>query len=152
MLELACYDVVDPHSNHYTWVTPLMFKILCYVWNYKPFCVCVYLTLKKAVHIWKRWKELNVEYQVDFGDLELVAKRISYFCLARNLFRPLGSTHNFPQSGWLILFLPDYLSGQHKLGKSAKHFLFAELLRSVLTSYCLLFNSSSSIDTMREAV
>ena len=34
-----------------------------------------------------------------------------------NLIRPLGSTHNFTQSGWLILFIPNHLSGQHKLGK-----------------------------------
>ena len=33
-----------------------------------------------------------------------VAERIPYFCLTRNLIRPLGSTHNFTQSGWLILF------------------------------------------------
>ena len=74
-----------------------------------------------------------------------VAERISYFCLARNLILPLGSTHNFTQSGWLILFIPDNLSGQHKLGKSAKHQTFSEMLRSGQTSYCLLFNSSSSI-------
>ena len=53
-----------------------------------------------------------------------IAERISYFCLARNLIRLLGSTHNFTQSGWLILFNRDHLSGQHKLGKSAKHFPF----------------------------
>ena len=52
-----------------------------------------------------------------------VAERISHFCLVSNLIRPLGSTHNFTQSGWLILFIPDYLSGQHKLGKPSKHFL-----------------------------
>ena len=28
-----------------------------------------------------------------------VAERISYFCLVCNLSRPLGSTHNFTQSG-----------------------------------------------------
>ena len=50
-----------------------------------------------------------------------VAEGILYFCLARNLIRPLESTHNFTQSGWLILFTPDHLSGQHKLGKSFKH-------------------------------
>ena len=72
--------------------------------------------------------------------LVTVAERISHFCLARNLIQPLGSTHNFTQSGWLILFSPDNLSGQHKLEKSAKH-----LLHSVQMSYCLLFNSSSSI-------
>ena len=37
--------------------------------------------------------------------------------MACNLIRPLGSTHNFTQSGWLILFIPDHLSRQHKLGK-----------------------------------
>ena len=50
-------------------------------------------------------------------DEEVVAERISYFCLARNLIWPLGSTHNFTLSGWLILFIPDHLSGQQKLGK-----------------------------------
>ena len=79
-----------------------------------------------------------------FWKKNTVAERISRFHLARNLIRPLESTHIFTQSGWLILFNPDYLSGQHKLGKSTKHFLFVELLRSVQTSYCLLFNSSSS--------
>ena len=76
---------------------------------------------------------------------ETVAERISYFCLARNLIWPLGLTHNFTQSGWLILVSPDHLSRQHKLGNSAKHFLFGELLCSVQMSYCLLFNNSSSI-------
>ena len=47
---------------------------------------------------------------------ECVAEGISHFCLTRNLIRPLGWTHNFTQSGWLILFIPDHLSGQHKLG------------------------------------
>ena len=42
----------------------------------------------------------------------------------RILIRPLRSTHNFTQSGWLILFLPDHLSGLHKLGKSVKHSLW----------------------------
>ena len=83
--------------------------------------------------------------------IPIVAERISHFCLARNLIRPLGSTHNFTQSGWLILFIPNYLSGQHNLGSRQTPSL-AEQLRSVQTSYCLLFNSSSSIDTMREGV
>ena len=48
----------------------------------------------------------------------LVAERISYFCLARNLIRPLGSTHIFTQSGWHILFSPDHLSRQHQIGES----------------------------------
>ena len=60
---------------------------------------------------------------LDYGRrLTYVAEWISHFCLTRNLIRPLGLTHNFTQSGWLILFNPDHLSGQHKLGKSAKHF------------------------------
>ena len=42
--------------------------------------------------------------------------------MARNLIWPLGSTHVFIQSGWLILFNPDHLSRQHKLGKASKHF------------------------------
>ena len=76
---------------------------------------------------------------------EFVAERISYFCLARNLIRPLGSTHNFTQSGWLIPFNPDHLSGQYKVGKLSNTLSFTELLRSGQTSYCLLFNSNSSI-------
>ena len=32
----------------------------------------------------------------------VVAERNSYFCLARKLIWPLGSTHIFPQWGWLI--------------------------------------------------
>ena len=67
--------------------------------------------------------------------------------MTRNLVRPLGSTHNFTQSGWLILFRPDHLSGQHKLGKlpsTSSSSSSSELLRSVQTSNCLLFNSSSS--------
>ena len=83
----------------------------------------------------------------------LVAERILHFCLAHNLIQPLGSMHNFTQSGWLILFNPNHLSGQHKLGKPSNT-LFGWTIRSVQTSYCLLFNSSSgsSFDTMREAV
>ena len=32
--------------------------------------------------------------------------------------------HNFPQSGWLILFNPDHLSGQHNLGKPSNTLSF----------------------------
>ena len=95
------------------------------------------------------WEKYEPTSPPSYG---FVAERISHFCLARNLIRPLDSTHIFNQSGWFVLIHLDYLSGQHKLGKSTKHFLFVELLRSVQTSYSLLSNSSSSIDTMREAV
>ena len=53
--------------------------------------------------------------------------------------------HNFTQSRWLILFNPDHLSGQHKFGKPSNTLSFSELLSSGQTSYCPLFNSSSSI-------
>ena len=36
--------------------------------------------------------------------------------------------HNFTQSGWLILFIPEHLSGQHKVGKSRQTFSLAEQL------------------------
>ena len=49
---------------------------------------------------------------------ETVAERISYFCLARNLIRSLGSTHIFTQSGWLILIQSVHLSGQAQTGES----------------------------------
>ena len=55
-----------------------------------------------------------------------MAEGISYFCLARNLSQPLGSMHNFTQSGWLILFNPDHLSWQHKLEKATKTFFLSQ--------------------------
>ena len=61
-----------------------------------------------------------------FGTYKLIAERISYFCLVCNLIQPLGSAHNFTQSGWLILFNPDHLSGQHKLGKLSNTSSFSE--------------------------
>ena len=62
--------------------------------------------------------------------------------------------HNFTQSGCLILFNPEHLSRQHKLGKSRQTLSLAEQLRSVQTPHGLLFNSSSSssMDTMREPI
>ena len=54
--------------------------------------------------------------------MRIVAERISYFCLARNLIRLIGSMHISTQSGWLILFYPDHLSGQHKLRKPPNTF------------------------------
>ena len=73
----------------------------------------------------------------------IVPARNLHFCLACNLIQPLGSTHNFTQSGWLILFNPNHLSGQHKLGKSAKHFSFCRTTLFCTDVYCLLSNSSS---------
>ena len=57
----------------------------------------------------------------------------------RNLIRPLGSTHNFTQSGWLILFIPDHLSGQQELGKSpntpfSQNFFVRDRLLTVCSS------------------
>ena len=60
--------------------------------------------------------------------------------MARNLIQRLGLMHIFTQSGWLILFSPDHLSGQHKLGKATKHFLFprtSSFRTDVLLSYCI---------------
>ena len=72
----------------------------------------------------------------------LVAERISHFCLTRDLIRPLGSTHNFTQSGWLILFSRTIFPGSTNWGNLPNTAHFSELLRSVQTSHCLLFNSS----------
>ena len=44
-----------------------------------------------------------------------VAERTSYFCLARKLIWPLGSSHIFTQWGWLILLSPDHFSRQHQI-------------------------------------
>ena len=53
-----------------------------------------------------------------------VAEITSYFCLARKLIWPLGSTHIFTQRGWLILFIPDHFSGQHQIGENPPNTLF----------------------------
>ena len=53
-----------------------------------------------------------------------VAERTSYFCLARKIIWPLGSTHIFIQWGWLILFNPNHFSGQHQIGEGPPNTLF----------------------------
>ena len=81
-------------------------------------CQCPYKLPETDKQLNFRW---NIYLQLYPAKLfEFVAEWTSYFCLARNLFRPLGSTHIFTQSGWLILFNPNHLSEQHKLGKAAK--------------------------------
>ena len=98
----------------------------------------------KYVYVKKMLKWLKSK--IKSGKERCVAERISYFCLARNLIRPLGSTHIFTQSGWLILFIPDHLSGQHQIGEIRQNtFSSSKLLRSGQTSYCLFFNSSSNL-------
>ena len=47
-----------------------------------------------------------------------ICSRKNFVFLLGALIWPLGSTHIFTQSGWLILFIPDYLSGQHQIGES----------------------------------
>ena len=60
----------------------------------------------------------------------------------------INSTLNFTQSGWLILFNPELLSGQQKLGKLSNTVSLAEQRRPVQTSHWRFFNScSSSMDT-----
>ena len=76
--------------------------------------------------------------------LGCVAEGILYFCLACNLIRPLGLTHNFTQSGWLILFIPNHLSGQQKLGKLSNTLPFSELLHSGQTSVCSSIAAAAS--------
>ena len=49
------------------------------------------------------------------GGYSFVAERTSYFCVARKLIWPLGSTHIFTQWGWLIPFNPDHFSGKHQV-------------------------------------
>ena len=77
---------------------------------------------------------------------------IKIYCVAEGNFvfwfgAQLNSTHNFTQSGWLILFNPDPLSGPQKLGKLPNTVSLAEQLRPVQTSHWRFFNSSSSMDT-----
>ena len=80
---------------------------------------------------------------MSYGSNFIVAERISHFCLAHNLIWPLGLTYNFTQSGWLIQFNPDHLSGSTNWGNLPNTF-FLQNFCSVQTSHCLLFNSSSS--------
>ena len=63
---------------------------------------------------------INVHGLIGVDIIQFVAEEISYFCLARNLIRPLGSTHNFTQSGWLILFNGAYFRAA-QTGEAAKH-------------------------------
>ena len=61
-----------------------------------------------------------------------------------NLIRPLGSTHNFTQSGWLTLFISHHLSGQYKLGKTAKHSLSQNFVQDRRLIVCSSIAASAS--------
>ena len=78
-----------------------------------------------------------------------VAERTSYFCLAHNLIWPLGSTHIFTQSGWLILFSPDHFPRQHQIGERPPNTFILRSFRTGQTSYCPLSFFSSSTTTPR---
>ena len=58
-----------------------------------------------------------------------VTERTSYFCLARKLIWPLGSTHIFTQWGWPIQFSPDHFSGQHQICESPPIYLSLRTFR-----------------------
>ena len=60
-----------------------------------------------------------------------------------------NSTHDFTQSGWLILLILDLLSGQQRLVKLLNTVFLAEQRRPVQTSHWPFFNSSSSMDAWR---
>ena len=81
-------------------------------------------------------KVLTVETTILWWQWQTVIEGISYFCLARNLIRPLESAHNFTQSGWLILFIPDHFPGQQKLWKPSNtlHFHRTSFRTDVLLS------------------
>ena len=65
----------------------------------------------------------------------VVAERISYFCLARELIWPLWSSHIFTQWWWLILFSPEYFPGRHKNGESPPNYLFLRTFRTGRTYF-----------------
>ena len=70
---------------------------------------------------------------------------LSYFCLARKLIWPLGSTHIFTQWGWHILFSPvHFFRASPNWGKSAKHSLPQKLSNwtGVLTVHSSLAEAS----------
>ena len=125
-----------------------------------PILVDIYLSISGVIFIstnLSQWLSISQsqsqsKYIWVTVSILFVAERISYFCLARNLIRPLGSTHNFTQSGWLILFNPDHLSKQHKLGNPPNILSFSELLRSGQTYWLFALLNSSSSTTMRKAV
>ena len=60
--------------------------------------------------------------------------------MAHKLIWPLGSTHIFTQSGWLILFSPDHFSRQHQIGEKPLNTLF---LRSFRKDRCTYWPLSS---------
>ena len=86
---------------------------------------CWYILKWSCLLIWSLW---------------VVAEGISYFCLARNLIRRIISPNQ------------DDLSYSTRSNFPGSPNSLAELLRSVQTSHCLLFNNSSCMDTMKEAV
>ena len=95
-------------------------------------------------HFWNPFFDLVLSCAILFL-LVSVAERISYFCLSRNVIRPLGSTYFHPiRMTYPIHPGPSFRAAE--IGEATKHTpSFSELLHSGQMSYCLLFNSSSSI-------
>ena len=84
---------------------------------------------------------------MNFEFKSIVAERISYVCLAHNLIWPLGSTHIFTQSGWLILFSPNHFPGQHQIGEKPLNTLFLRSFRTGQTYLLFALFISSRITT-----
>ena len=69
-------------------------------------------THKIVLRIFHRESKILRRFDFRKGQIVWNCSRKNFaFYLARNLIRPLGSTHNFTQSGWLILFNPNHLFG-----------------------------------------
>ena len=80
-----------------------------------------YFWLVSLLSYQKHWTQSD---QQKLSNDEHVAEKTSYFCLARKLIWPLGSTHIFTQWGWPILFSPDHFSGQHQNFENPPKYLF----------------------------
>ena len=114
----------------YIWLGLVLWRINhCRLFNAKS-SLYIYIKYIWFGLVWFYGISAIVGYLMPNPVYTYVAERISYFCLARNLIRPLGSTHNFTQSGWFILFNLDHHSEQHKLGAPPNTLSFTELLRS----------------------
>ena len=74
-----------------------------------------HITVQKNINRIVNWKKKKKKKKKMYIDriVDIIAEGIFVFWFGAQL----NSTHNFTQSGWLILFNQDLLSGQQKLDK-----------------------------------
>ena len=127
----------------FTWLPAWKYVTMC---NISSLWVATFFPVKKyilhAEHMrWRlHWGEWRFSPQFSkwarmYLACGVVAERTLYFCLARKLTWPLGSTHIFTQWEWLILFNLDHFSGQHQIGESPPYYPFLRTFRTGWTYF-----------------